>query len=105
MKQEEKRVIMTYEEIAKIFKEHAFHNLWDIEEYFKKFDFECEVDVCQWDDVSYNFTAPDTKASFYITVDPYMLSFNIYIFKNEDELYCSINYKVNIQKGKIEYEP
>ena len=95
---------MTHEEILQIFKEHTFYDIDNIEEYFRELGFRCTVDCCQWDDVSYIFKAPNTDAYFYISVDPFMFLFNIFIFKNEDELYCTIPHNLIAQKGKTTYE-
>jgi len=93
---------MTYEEILKIFKEKEFQNIRDIEEYFQQFGFECEIDCCQWDDVSYVFTSPSSDAFFSVSVDPYCFFFHVYIWKNENEDYCTIFYDTEISRKKIE---
>ena len=95
---------MNYEEITNILREKHFRSVADIELYFSQFDFVCDVDCCQWDDVSYIFTSPSTDAYFTVYVDPYSSCFSIYVHKNEDETYCYISYKVTIEEQRIAFE-
>lgn len=92
---------MTHQEIAEVFTKYAFNNISEIEDYFQKLGFNCEIDCCQWDDISYVFTSPDTNAFFTVHIDPYLFSFIIYIWKNEDEDYCDISYKIGIERGEM----